>query len=156
MPGNDTSREATALAAFMAALLAPFVTGIMLDLFHGDGMPVFSGSLAFIGAIFLLPAPMFFVWAAIRIVGRLACECGRFAVPILIVCTAFIGACVALFEFDAISNLEQPGSWLLLGAFLTAGALTGAAYAGLIVFWDRLLKELATKQNGRPFGRPFA
>ncbi len=144
MLGNDTSREAVTLAGFMATLMAPFVTGVVLDLVHGDGMPLSSGSLAFVGAIFLLPVTMVLVWAAIGVVGRLACKCGRFSVLVLIACTALIAASVALFEFDVISKLKQSEGRLFLGAFLAAGALTGVVYAGLIEFWDQLLKDLAT------------
>ena len=141
MLGKGTSREAVILATFLATLLAPFLTGIALDVLHDGGrMPLASGAYAFVGAIFLMPMTMAFVGLAVGICGRLACACGPWSVPMLMFCTSAIGLYVGLFEFEA---FDRPRSWLMLTAFLTAGATTGAAHAALIVFWDRLLKRLA-------------
>jgi hypothetical protein len=54
-----------------------------------------------------------------------------------------IGGCVVLFRLDAIDRLNEWQGWAALGVFLFAGALTGAAYAWLIYFWDRLLRALS-------------
>jgi len=154
--GLRTTQEAIALAAPMATLLAPFLTGVVIAMVFKEKAPLAIGALTFLFAIFEYPTTMFLTWLAIGMAGRFACRCEPWAVIALVICCSLIGVCVALVGLGPILDLTQARNWLMAGSFLAAGAVTGLVYAPLIVFWDGLLKYICEKQNGRLDGRPFA
>ena len=141
MLGKDTSFRAIALAALISTLLAPFLTGVTLGLPHkGIWGAFFGGPLAFVVALSQMPWLMFGVWLAMVMCGCLACECARWAFPVLIVGTSVIGGCAVLFGMQVIQRMNEPGTLPFVGAFLLAGALIGAIYGRLIVICDRWIK----------------
>ena len=147
MLGKNTSLRAIALASIAATLLAPFLTGVVLGVSLGWPKPmagvIWSGPLAFLVAISTMPMQMTVVGVTLALCGCLACECERWAVPILVVGTSLIGIGTVLFGMETILRLEEPGTPRFLMGFLLAGALTGLVYAGLIASCDRLLRRCA-------------
>jgi hypothetical protein len=135
-------REAIVLASFLATLLAPFVTGVLINVRSGVGEPI-NGISALIGAMLEMPGTLALVWIGLFVSGRLIPSTRWPAILFLIVTTAVIGGCVALFRLDAIGRLNEWQGRATLGVFMFAGALTGAAYAWLIWFWDGLLRALS-------------
>jgi hypothetical protein len=136
------AREAIMLASFFATLLAPFVTGVLINAQSVVGEPI-NGISALFGALLEMPGTLALVWIGLFVSGRLTAGTRWPSILSLIAATAVIGGCVALFRLDAIDRLNEWQGWAALGVFLFAGALTGAAYAWLICFWDRLLRALS-------------
>ena len=136
------AREAIMLASFFATLLAPFVTGVLINAQSVVGEPI-NGISALVGALLEMPGTLALVWIGLFVAGRLTAGARWPSILFLIVATAVIGGCVALFRLDAIDRLNEWQGWAALGVFLFAGALTGAGYAWLIRFWDRLLRALS-------------
>lgn len=139
----------------MAALFAPFMTGLIIDALSGPE-ELINGLSALVGAVLEMPGTLGLVWISFYTFGRLARGVSWQSIVLLLAAAAMVGGCVALFRLDVVEYLDTRRGQIALGVFLFAGALTGAAYTWLIWFWDRVLKELSKKQNGRPFGRPFA
>ena len=139
---SKPAREAIMLASFLATLLAPFVTGVLINAQSVVGEPI-NGISALVGAMIEMPGTLALVWIGLFVSGRPTAGTRWPPVLFLIVATAVIGGCVALFRLDAKDRLNEWQGWAALGVFLFAGALTGAAYAWLIRFWDRLLRALS-------------
>jgi hypothetical protein len=141
MLGRDTSLRAIGLAALISALLAPFLTGVVLGSpYKGIWGALFGGPLAFLVALSQMPLLIFGVWLAMVMCGCLACECARWAFPVVVLGTSVIGGCAVLFGMQVIQRVNEPGTLPYVGAFLLAGALTGTIYGGLIVICDRWIK----------------
>jgi hypothetical protein len=141
MLGKDTSFRAIALAALISTLSAPLLTGVTLGLPHKGIWGAFFGApLAFVVALSQMPWLMFGVWLAMVMCGCLVCECARWAFPVLILGTSVIGGCAVLFGMQLIQRMNEPGTLPFVGAFLLAGALTGAIHRRLIVICDRWIK----------------
>ena len=143
MLGQDTSLRAIAIAALISALLAPFLTGVILGLPYKIWGALYGGPFAFLVALSQMPMLIFFVWLAMVMGGCLACECGRWAFPVLILGTSVIGGCAVLFGMRAILEIDKPETPHFVSAFLLAGALTGIVYGWLIVVCDRRIKGRA-------------
>lgn len=141
MRREAASCEAITLASFLATLLAPLVTGTLIELCGGDDEPI-NGVSALIGALLEMPGTLAAVWITLYVSANVARNAGWRSF-LLIATTAIAGGCVALFRLDAVHHLDVTQHRTGVGVFLVAGAITGWAYEGLISFWDSLLKELA-------------
>jgi hypothetical protein len=141
MLGQDTSLRAIGLAALISVLLAPFLTGVVLGvLYVGIWGALFGGPLAFLVAVFQMPLLIFGVWLAMVMCCCLACECARWAFPVLILGTSVIGGSAVLFGMQMIQWVNEPGTLPYVGGFLLAGALTGTICGRLIVICDHWIK----------------
>jgi hypothetical protein len=136
------SREAIALASFLATLLAPFLTGTLIAVLGGPS-ELIDGVSALMGAVTEMPGTLALVWLVFYVSGRLVRSVRWPSVLFLMVTASVVGGCVALFRFEVTSRLNASQGQAALGVFLLAGALTGAGYAWLVWFWDRLLTKLS-------------
>lgn len=139
---SPPSREAIVLASFSATFLAPVPTGTLIAIQGGPG-EIIDGMSALVGAVVEMPGTLGLVWLVFYVTGRLVRSVRWLSVLFLIVTAAVVGGCVVLFRFEVASRLNTSQGQVALGIFLLAGALTGAGYAWLVWFWDRLLMKLS-------------
>ena len=142
IPYRMVCREAIFLASFMATLLAPFMTGLLIEML-GSATELINGISALVGALLELPGTLALVWISFYVLGRLAHGVNWRCALFLMASAAAVGGCVALFRLDVIDHLNTRQGQIVLDVFLMAGALTGAAYVWLMWFCDRLLKALS-------------
>jgi hypothetical protein len=139
---SSPTREAIVLASFSATLLAPFLTGTLIAVLGGPS-ELIDGVSALMGAVTEMPGTLALVWFVFYASGRLVRSVRWPSVLFLIVMASVVGGCVALFRFELTSRLNTSQGRAALGVFLLAGALSGAGYAWLVWFWDRLLMRLS-------------
>jgi hypothetical protein len=139
---SPPSREAIVLASFSATLLAPVLTGTLIAI-QGGPDELINGMSALVGAVAEMPGTLALIWLVFYVSGRLVRGARWPSVLFLIVTALVVGGCVALFRFELTSRLNTSQGQAALGIFLLAGAITGAGYAWLLWFWDRLLMKLS-------------